>query len=144
MLIKTLLNKVERFKSFIYGTAQIMTVAGAEALIIDIKPRRNSKPECPECGKRCKTYDTQRARLFEYVPIWAFKVFFRYAPRRVVCPNHGIKVENMPWGYGKEQMTISYQVYLARWARRLSWKETADIFKTSWAHLCRLGAGHQT
>ena len=80
MLIKTLLNKVERFKSFIYGEGSFQAVKDSEALIIDIKPRRNSKPECPECGERCKTYDTQRVRLFEYVPIWAFKVFFRYAP----------------------------------------------------------------
>jgi transposase len=29
-------------------------------------------------------------------------------------------------------MTFSYQVFLARWAKRLSWKETADIFETSW------------
>ncbi len=29
-------------------------------------------------------------------------------------------------------MTFSYQVYLSRWAKRLSWKETADIFETSW------------
>jgi transposase len=137
MLIKTLLNKVERFKSFIYGDCRLSTVGGIDALIIDLKPRRNSKPECPECGKRCKTYDTRRFRLFEYVPIWAFKVFFRYAPRRVACPVHGVLVEAMPWGYGKEQMTISYQVYLARWARRLSWKETADIFKTSWDSVFR-------
>ena len=137
MLIKTLLNKVVRFKSFIYGEASFQTVKDSEALIIDIMPRRKSKPECPECGKRCKTYDTQKARLFEYVPIWAFKVFFRYAPRRVACPVHGVLVEAMPWGYGKEQMTISYQVYLARWARRLSWKETADIFKTSWDSVFR-------
>jgi len=137
MLIKTLLNKVERFKSFIYGDCRLATIGGFDSLIIDIKPRRNSKPECPECGKRCKTYDTQKARLFEYVPIWAFKVFFRYAPRRVACPAHGVLVESMPWGYGKEQMSISYQVYLARWARRLSWKETADIFKTSWDSIFR-------
>jgi len=137
MLIKTLLNKVERFKSFIYGDCRLATIGGFDSLIIDIKPRRNSKPECPECGKRCKTYDTQRFRLFEYVPIWAFKVFFRYAPRRVACPAHGVLVESMPWGYGKEQMSISYQVYLARWARRLSWKETADIFKTSWDSIFR-------
>jgi transposase len=137
MLIKTLLNKVERFKSFIYGNSRFATVNGADALIVDIKPRRNSKPECPECGKRGKTYDTQPSRLFEYVPIWAFKVFFRYSPRRVLCPACGIKVEAMPWGYGKEQMTFSYQVYLARWARRLSWKETADIFKTSWDSVFR-------
>lgn len=29
-------------------------------------------------------------------------------------------------------MTFSYQVFLTRWAKRLSWKETADIFETSW------------
>jgi transposase len=34
-------------------------------------------------------------------------------------------------------MTTSYKVYLARWARRLSWKETADIFKTSWESVYR-------
>ncbi len=132
MLIKTLLNKVVRFKSFVYGAARIMLVAGADALVIDIVPRRNSLPVCPECNKRGKVYDRQPERLFEYLPVWTFKVFFRYAPRRVSCPRHGVKVEALPWGYGKEQTTISYQVYLARWAKRLSWKETADIFETSW------------
>jgi transposase len=137
MLIKTLLNKVERFKSFIYGHSKLMTVGGNDALVIDIKPRQNSKPECPECGKRGKTYDTQPVRFFEYVPIWSFKVYFRYAPRRVRCPHHGIKVEALPWAYGKEQMTISFQVYLSRWAKRLSWKETADVFRTSWDSVFR-------
>jgi transposase len=75
--------------------------------------------------------------MFEYVPIWAFKVFFQYTPRRVICPVHGIKVEFMPWASGKEQMTTSYKIYLARWAKRLSWKETSDIFKTSWDRVYR-------
>lgn len=132
MLIKTLLNKVERFKSFVYDTAQVMLIDGAEALVIDIVPRSNSRPVCPECNKKQNVYDRQPQRLFEYMPIWAFKVYFRYAPRRVKCPTCGVKVEALPWGYGKERMTFSYQVYLARWAKRLSWKETADIFETSW------------
>jgi len=106
-------------------------------LVIEIKPRQNSKPERPQCGKRGKTYDTQPVRFFEYVPIWSFKVYFRYAPRRVRCSRHGIKVEALPWAYGKEQMTIPYQVYLSRWAKRLSWKETADIFRTSWDSVFR-------
>lgn len=132
MLIKTLLNKVERFKSFIYGTASIILVDGGEALVINIEPRRNGRPICPECGRRRSTYDRQPSRLFEYLPIWTFKSYFRYAPRRVNCPIHGVKVEALPWGYGKERMTFSYQVYLARWAKRLSWQETANIFETSW------------
>lgn len=132
MLIKTLLNKVERFKSFVYGAVCVTLVDGVEALVIDIEPRSNSRPICPECGKRRNAYDRQPQRLFEYLPIWTFKVYFRYAPRRVSCPEHGVKVEALPWGYGKERMTFSYQVYLARWAKRLSWKEVADIFETSW------------
>ena len=132
MLIKTLLNKVERFKSFVYGSIRVTLVDGVEALVIDIEPRRNSRPICPECGKQRSVYDRQPQRLFEYLPIWSFKAYFRYAPRRVKCPEHGVKVEALPWGYGKERMTFSYQVFLARWAKRLSWKETADIFETSW------------
>ncbi len=57
MLIKTLLNKVERFKSFVYGTACVTLVGGTEALVIDIVPRRNSGPICPECAKRRTVYD---------------------------------------------------------------------------------------
>ena len=132
MLIKTLLNKVERFKSFVYGTVCVTLVGGTEALIIDIVPRRNSGPICPECGKRRTVYDRQPQRLFEYIPVWSLKTYFRYAPRRVKCPEHGVKVEFLPWSYGKERMTFSYQVFLSRWAKRLSWKETADIFETSW------------
>lgn len=132
MLIKTVLNKVEHFKSFVFGKARFVTVNGFEALVIDIKPRRNGKPECSQCGRRCRVHDLLPERLFEYIPFLAFKFFFRYSPRRVKCPACGIKVEAMPWAYGKERMTISYQIYLARWAKRLSWKETADIFKTSW------------
>jgi transposase len=132
MRIKTLLNKVERFKSFVYGTAHVTLVHGTEALVIDIEPRSNSRPICPECGKRCTVYDRQPQRLFEYLPVWSFKADFCYTPRRVKCPEHGVKVESLPWAYGKERMTISYQVFLARWAKRLSWKETADIFETSW------------
>jgi hypothetical protein len=29
-------------------------------------------------------------------------------------------------------LTKAYMLFLARWARRLSWKETAEAFRTSW------------
>jgi hypothetical protein len=45
---------------------------------------------------------------------------FQYAPRRDACLAHGVKLEYIPWIYDKEQMTTSYKVYLARWAKRLS------------------------
>jgi transposase len=71
------------------------------------------------------------------VPFWSFKTFFRYAPRRADCPIHGPLVEKVPWAVGKEHQTTAYKVFLARWARRLSWKETAGIFETSWDSVFR-------
>ena len=103
MLIKTVLNRLECFKSFVFGTITMQTIKGSEAVVVEIKARANSKPECPECGKLCKTYDTRSARMFEYAPLWAFKVFFQYVPRRVICPINKVRVEYMPWVSGKEQ-----------------------------------------
>lgn len=121
MLIKTLLNKVERFKSFVYDSICVKLVDSVEALVIDIEPRRNSRPICPECGKRRTVYDRQPVRLFENPPIWSFNAYFRYAPHRVQCPEHGVKLETLPWAYSKERTTISYLVFVACWAKRFSW-----------------------
>ena len=41
-------------------------------------------------------------------------------------------VEDVPWGDGKRTLTRAYMLFLARWARKLSWKETAESFSTSW------------
>ncbi|MCK4509257.1 MAG: hypothetical protein KAU27_11975, partial [Desulfuromonadales bacterium] len=48
-----------------------MLIEGVEALVIDIVPRRNSRPVCPGCDKRRSVYDRQSQRLFEYLPIWS-------------------------------------------------------------------------
>jgi len=132
MLIKTLLNNVVRFKSFVYDSIIVMMMEGVEASVIDIKPRINSQSICLECGKRGTSHDRQPQRLFEYLPIWSFKC--TCAMRRAVSnvPTHGIKIEALAWGQSRGQMTFSYQTYLTGLARRLSCKETAKIFGTSW------------
>lgn len=137
MLIKTILNKIEKFKSFIYGKITMEQIKGMDALIVEIKPRQNTKGICPKCDKRRSTYDTQSVRLFEYVPLWGIPVYFRYAPRRTDCRTDGVLVEVMPWATGKEHMTKTYMIFLSRWARRLSWKETAEVFRTSWDSVYR-------
>jgi transposase len=71
-------------------------------------------------------------RRFEFVPLWGIPVFFLYAPRRVNCPGCGIHVEALPWAASKHRLTTAYAWFLARWAKRLSWKEVAEVFHTSW------------
>jgi transposase len=64
--------------------------------------------------------------------MWGIVTWFLYAARRVDCPEHGVVVEHLPWSEGKRPVTLAMIGFLARWARRLSWRETARAFGTSW------------
>jgi len=55
----------------------------------------------------------------------------------VSCPEHGVRVEAMPWNEGKRPWTRAMMVFLARWGRRLSWRETAEAFAVSWEAVYR-------
>lgn len=71
------------------------------------------------------------------MPLWAIPVFFLYAERRVRCLEHGVIVEHVPWSAGKSPVSIALMIFLAQWARRLSWRETARVFQTSWESVYR-------
>jgi len=142
MLLKTILNKMEKYSSFVFTKAQFCEhydqwTFGADVIVVDVEPRANGHIICSGCGKRGKCYDHLELRLFEYVPLWIFKVFFAYTMRRVDCKRCGVTVEMVPWAEGKKQITITYEWFLAQWARRLSWSEVAEIFGTSWETVFR-------
>ncbi|MDA0840533.1 MAG: ISL3 family transposase [Planctomycetota bacterium] len=132
MLVKTLLNSIEKHKCFVYDKDRLVDCDGCPQLEVEISPRKNSRARCSGCGASCPGYDRLDVRRFEYVPLWAIPVFFVYAMRRVNCPDCGIKVEEVPWAAGKHQHTRSYSRFLAKWAQRLSWSEVAEVFGTTW------------
>ena len=85
------------------------------------------------CHQPAPGYDQLSERRFEFIPFWGFLVFLLYSMRRVDCRRcEAVVVEEVPWGDGKRTLTRAYMLFLARWARRLSWKETAEAFRTSW------------
>ena len=135
MQIKTILNRIQKFKSFVYEKVRLVEDSAVPTLEISLRARSNSKPICSCCGRQGPGYDRNPERLFEFVPMWGYKVFFRYAPRRVNCPSCGIRVEQMPWVSGKRRLTETYAWFLAGWAKRLSWKEVAEAFRTTWDHV---------
>ena len=71
------------------------------------------------------------------MPLWGIPTHFIYSPRRVECAEHGIGVEHLPWSAGKRPVTLAMMCFLATWARRLSWLETARAFRTSWESVYR-------
>jgi len=104
---------------------------------IDVRPRRGTKPVCSGCHRPASGYDHLGVRRFEFVPFWGFMVLLLYRMRRVDCTACGVKVEQLPWASGKHQLTTAYMLFLAHWARKLSWQETAVAFRTSWDKVCQ-------
>ena len=138
ILIRTLLNKVHPIKRFVYHSVALITEGKSQRLVAEVRPRSNSRPRCSGCGKPRPGYDRMpHPRIFEFIPIWNIPVALSYTMRRVDCPACGIKVEAVPWAQGKHGCCDVHRHFLASWARRLSWKETAACFHSSWDTVCR-------
>lgn len=132
MQLKTILNRVANYKSFVYGRVSWDEKAKHLRLRVEMAHRANGRPICSGCRKVRPGYDRLAERTWEFVPLWQIQVLFVYALRRVDCPECGVVVERVPWGEGKSQQTLEYRWFLARWAKRMSWQEVAEIFRTSW------------
>ena len=137
MQVKTILNSIEKHKSFVYGEVRLCGRKKGKWLEIAVAPRRNSKGICSGCGQKRPGYDRLAERYFEFVPLWGIAVYLGYRLRRVDCPSCGVVVEKVPWASGKCQMTNSYRLFLATWAKRISWQEVATVFGTSWDSVYR-------
>lgn len=96
MQLKTILNRVQKFKSFVYAKARWSGSADAPELDIEVVERANGRALCSGCGCPRPGYDRLPTRRFEFVPLWGIKVFLIYAPRRVDCRACGVRVEYLP------------------------------------------------
>lgn len=132
MQLQTILNRIQRQPGFVFERAHFVGRGTALHIHVSLRERQGSKPVCSGCGKKRPAYDRLKARLYQFVPLWAIAVFFVYAPRRCDCPCCGVKVELLPWAEGKSRMTTALTWFLASWAKVLSWKETATRFHVSW------------
>jgi transposase len=130
MELITILNHCHRHRGFVYEHARFGP--NKTRIDVDVRPHQGSAAVCSGCHKPAPGYDHLPERGFEFIPLRGVLVFLQYRMRRVACRHCGVVVEEVPWSDGKHQLTKAYMLFLARWARKLSWKETAETFHTSW------------
>lgn len=131
--LKSILNQVQPINGFVYQSVKY-SKAMPDTIETAVVPRQGSQARCSGCGRACSTYDhAQAPRAWILPPLFKFALVLIYTMRRVKCPNCGVVVEKVPWATGKHSLCDGFRLLLARWARRLSWEETADSFHVSWA-----------
>jgi transposase len=150
MELITILNRCHRSRGFVYQQAHFS--ADKKCIEVALRPRKGSVAICSRCHLPAPGYDQLGERRFEFIPVWWFLVFLLYTMGRVDCRRCGVvTVEEVPLGNGKRTLTKAHMLFLAGWARRLSWKETAEAFRTSWdkvfdtvEHVATWGLEHRT
>jgi transposase len=135
--VKTLLNQTQPIPGFRYADVRLVKRRGMSALRVDMEAHAQRPARCSICERPAPTYDHLKRRAWRHVAPWRIPTTFFYAPRRVSCDTHGVRVEALPWSEGKRPWTRAMMIFLARWARRLSWKETSEAFDVSWEAVYR-------
>ena len=132
--VKTILNAVQHVPGFIFQDIRLVRHRSGSPRCIEItlQAHGSTVARCSRCRQPAPGYDRLPQRSWLFIPLWGIQTLFIYAARRVQCATHGIVVEHIPWSEGKRPVTIAMMCFLSRWARRLSWRETARAFQTSW------------
>ena len=129
---------MQRFAGFVYREVRMPCRQGQpQSIEIKLEPHGGIRGRCSRCLQPAPGYDRLPVRRWAFVPLWGIPTWLCYAPRRVSCAEHGIVVEHIPWSDGKRPVTCAMMTFLALWARRLSWRETARAFRTSWESVYR-------
>ena len=131
MLITTVLNKCYPVKGFVFGKVNLQ----ADVLTVSVRARKRSKALCSHCQQPSPIYDHLRERRYKFIPLWGIAVELLYRPRRVNCALHRVTVEKLPWADSKSPICEPFKIFLAHWAKLLSWKEVATQFNVSWRNV---------
>jgi transposase len=132
LTIKSILRFMQDFVGFLIRSVRLAAKGDRATIDVYLASPKGRRGQCSGCLRPGPCYDHLPERSWAYVPLWNIPVTLHYRPRRIHCPQCGVKVEHMPWSVGKYASSRSMMIFLATWAKRLSWKETAAIFKTSW------------
>jgi transposase len=136
LTVTNILRRVLPLKGFCYRWARWRESddgEGRAVIEVGLAARQGAKACCGRCRRPAPGYDQpQKVRCWQFISLWTIQIYFVYAPRRVACGRCGVRVEGLPWASGKLQVCDALRIFLAQWARLLSWQEVASRFQVKW------------
>ena len=81
-----------------------------EAFYVKVRPWKRISRQCPVCHKTCPGYDTVRDTESRWrgPSLNGIPVYLCYNPRRIECPEHGVKTEYIPWADGTSRFLEAF------------------------------------
>ncbi len=101
-------------------------------VVLSVKPSWRL-PRCSGCGRICPGYDHSHEPVrWVHLGIGAMRFILEYAPRRVECPDCGVRVEMVPWAGPGSRFTRPFEEMTSYLAQITNKTEVARMMGISW------------
>jgi transposase len=100
-------------------------------VVVEVRPPRR-KSRCGVCGRPCPRYDSCPPRLWRHLALGRTAFWLSYAPRRVECREHGVRVEQVPWAAHDSHFTREFEEMVAWLAQRMDKSATCRLMGINW------------
>jgi transposase len=102
-------------------------------LIAEVEAIEGRLPRCGCCGRKVRrTKGRTRRRQWRDLKIRTLMLVLVYTPRRVVCPDCGVRVEQVPWADRWSRVTKTLARAVAELARRADLSAVAKEYHIGW------------
>jgi transposase len=126
--VNALLERVLGLEGLIVRGASLQP----EGLVVQVRPRLLA-PRCGICNDFWRGYDTRSVRRWRHLALERTPVWLSYAPRRVECPMHGVRVERVPWAAHASLFTTELEQMTPWLWRRIGLPATCRMMGFSWS-----------
>ena len=131
----TLCKKLLNVKNCVIEGLKIIEDADSiDHIRIAARPSRWHEDDCPICHRRCPRYDSKckTPRLWRGLDWEGHIVEVEYKPHRIVCPDHGVLVADVPWAYPGSRFTKNFDLTVGWLAMSLSRSAVAEYMRIDW------------
>ncbi len=107
---------------------------GVKHIRIQARPNKWPENDCPFCHKSCPVYDkhSSRSTIWRGLDWGGILVEVEYQTHRIICPEHGVSVAEVPWAYPGSRFTKDFDLTVAWFASYLPRSTTSYFMRVDW------------
>ena len=131
----TLCKNVLNVKNTVIENCNLYSdVDGVKHIRIKARPNKWHENDCPFCHKSCPVYDQHSSKPTTWRGLdWGgVLVEVEYQTHRIICPEHGVYVAEVPWAYPGSRFTKDFDLTVAWFASYLPRSTTSYFMRVDW------------
>uniref|UniRef100_UPI0005B9BB54 ISL3 family transposase n=1 Tax=Bifidobacterium callitrichos TaxID=762209 RepID=UPI0005B9BB54 len=113
---------------------------GGTVVIVPVRPYADDMDRCARCGGHGRPYDRLGVRRWRHLDLGCARLLLEYAPRRVMCREHGVTVAMVPWARRKSAYTRDFEQQVAWLSVHAPRSAVSALMRIDWksvGHVCK-------